>query len=179
MKNYMDRQVIGVLKTTLQHDLGWNEIDYGNLVFAFQAAYAVGMVLVGRFIDRVGTRLGYALAMVFWSLASIAHGLASSFTGFLVARFALGLGESAVFPASLKAVAEWFPKKERALATGIFNAGSNLGAIATPSSSHGLPCIGVGARPSSCWVESDSFGWRCGCGFIAVRRSIRPARPPS
>src|SRR6202451_199727 len=81
-KNYMDRQVLGVLKTTLQHDLGWNEIDYGNLVFAFQAAYAVGMVLVGRFIDRVGTRLGYALAMAFWSLASIAHGLASSFNGF-------------------------------------------------------------------------------------------------
>jgi ACS family hexuronate transporter-like MFS transporter len=118
MKNYMDRQVIGVLKTTLQHDLGWSEIDYGNLVFAFQAAYALGMVLVGRFIDRVGTRLGYALAMAFWSLASMAHGLASSFMGFIVARFALGLGESAVFPASLKAVAEWFPKKERALATG-------------------------------------------------------------
>src|ERR1700683_2959386 len=132
MKNYMDRQVIGVLKTTLQHDLGWNEIDYGNLVFAFQAAYARGMVLVGRLIDRVGTRLGYALAMAFWSLASLAHGMASSFSGFLVARFALGFGESAVFPASMKAVAEWFPNKERALATGIFNAGSNLGAIATP-----------------------------------------------
>jgi ACS family hexuronate transporter-like MFS transporter len=132
MKNYMDRQVIGVLKTTLQHDLGWSEIDYGNLVFAFQAAYAVGIVLIGRFIDRVGTRLGYALAMIFWSLASMAHGVATSFNGFLLARFALGLGESAVFPASLKAVAEWFPKKERALATGIFNAGSNLGAIITP-----------------------------------------------
>jgi MFS transporter, ACS family, hexuronate transporter len=132
MKNYMDRQVIGVLKTTLQHDLGWSEIDYGNLVFVFQAAYALGMVLVGRFIDRVGTRLGYALAMGFWSLASFAHGMASSFTSFLVARFALGLGESAVFPASMKAIAEWFPNKERALATGIFNAGTNLGAIATP-----------------------------------------------
>jgi ACS family hexuronate transporter-like MFS transporter len=132
MKNYMDRQVIGVLKTTLQHDLGWSEIDYGNLVFAFQAAYAIGIVLIGRFIDRVGTRLGYALAMIFWSLASMAHGVATSFNGFLIARFALGLGESAVFPASLKAVAEWFPKKERALATGIFNAGSNLGAIITP-----------------------------------------------
>jgi ACS family hexuronate transporter-like MFS transporter len=132
MKNYMDRQVIGVLKTTLQHDLGWSEIDYGNLVFTFQAAYALGLVLVGRLIDRVGTRFGYALAMAFWSLASLAHGLATSFTGFLVARFALGFGESAVFPASLKAVAEWFPNKERALATGIFNAGTNLGAIATP-----------------------------------------------
>src|SRR5450432_2737124 len=118
-KNYMDRQVLGVLKTTLQHDLGWNEIDYGNVVFAFQTAYALGMVLMGRFIDRVGTRLGYALAMGFWSLASVASGFAHSFTGFLASRFALGLGESAVFPASLKAVAEWFPKRERALATGI------------------------------------------------------------
>src|ERR1700728_5463113 len=120
MKNYMDRQVIGVLITTLQHYLGWNEIDYGNLVFAFQAAYAVGMVLVGRFIDRVGTRLGYALAMAFWSLASLAHGMASSFTSFLVVRFAFGLGESAVFPDSMKAIAEWVPNEERALASGPF-----------------------------------------------------------
>jgi MFS transporter, ACS family, hexuronate transporter len=131
-KNYMDRQVLGVLKTTLQHDLAWNEIDYGNLVFAFQAAYAVGMLAVGRLVDRLGTRLGYALAMVFWSLASMGHALGSSFTSFLVARSALGLGESGVFPASIKTVAEWFPKKERALATGIFNAGANVGAIITP-----------------------------------------------
>jgi MFS transporter, ACS family, hexuronate transporter len=131
-KNYMDRQVLGVLKTTLQHDLGWNEIDYGNLVFAFQAAYAVGMVVVGRLIDRLGTRLGYALPMVFWSLASMGHALGSSFTSFIVARSALGFGESGVFPASIKTVAEWFPKKERALATGIFNAGTNAGAIITP-----------------------------------------------
>ena len=84
-KNYMDRQVLGILKTTLQHDLGWNEIDYGNLVFAFQAAYAVGMVVVGRLVDRLGTRLGYALAMVFWSLASMAHAFSGSFTSFIVA----------------------------------------------------------------------------------------------
>jgi MFS transporter, ACS family, hexuronate transporter len=158
MKNYMDRQVIGVLKTTLQHDLGWSEIDYGNLVFAFQAAYALGIVLVGRFIDRVGTRLGYALAMVFWSLASMAHGTASSFTSFVVARFALGLGESAVFPASLKAVAEWFPKRERALATGIFNAGSNLGAIITPLV---VPLIVVrwGWRPAFFLLGGLGFVW--------------------
>src|ERR1700721_1006109 len=85
-KNYMDRQVLGVLKTTLQHDLAWNEIDYGNLVFAFQEAYAGGMLAVGRLVDRLGTRLGYALAMVFWSLASMGHALGSSFTSFLVAR---------------------------------------------------------------------------------------------
>jgi ACS family hexuronate transporter-like MFS transporter len=128
----MDRQVIGVLKNTLQHELGWNEIDYGNLIFSFQAAYALGMLIVGGLVDRVGTRLGYALAMATWSLASTAHGFATSLSSFLSARFALGLGESGVFPASLKAVAEWFPKRERALATGIFNAGTNLGAIITP-----------------------------------------------
>ena len=128
-KNYMDRWVFSVLKTTLQHDLGWNDIDYGNLVFAFQAAYAVGMLAVGRFIDRMGTRLGYALIVVFWSLASMAHAAGSAFSGFFLARVALGFGEAGVFPASIKAVAEWFPAKERALATGIFNAGTNVGVI--------------------------------------------------
>src|ERR1700690_3313584 len=89
-KNYMDRQVLGVLKTTLQHDLGWNEIDYSNLVFAFQAAYAVGMLLTGRLGDRLGTGLGYALCMIFWSLASMAHAIGSSFGSFVIARSALG-----------------------------------------------------------------------------------------
>jgi ACS family hexuronate transporter-like MFS transporter len=131
-KNYMDRQVLGVLKGPLQRDLGWNDIDYGNLVFAFQAAYALGMVFVGRLIDRLGTRIGYAVAMVFWSLASMGHALANSLSGFVIARAALGFGEAGVFPASIKSVAEWFPKKERALSTGIFNAGTNIGAIITP-----------------------------------------------
>jgi len=131
-KNYMDRQVIGILKTTLQQQFGWSEIDYGNLVAAFQAAYALGLLLVGRAIDKVGTRIGYALAMTVWSVASISQGFMSSLGGFLCGRFALGLGESGVFPASVKAIAEWFPKKERALAMGIANAGTNLGAILTP-----------------------------------------------
>src|SRR5271169_1117080 len=131
-KNYMDRNVLGVLNTTLQHDLGWSEIDYSNLVVAFQAAYAVGMLLAGRFIDRLGTRLGYAFAMIFWSLASMGTALGSSLASFAAFRLALGLGEAAVFPASIKAVAEWFPKKERALATGIFNAGTSIGAMLTP-----------------------------------------------
>jgi ACS family hexuronate transporter-like MFS transporter len=131
-KNYMDRQVLGLLKPTIQGQLGWNEIDYGNLVFTFQLAYACGMVVMGRVIDRFGTRLGYAFAMVFWSLASMAHAAAGSFSQFVMARAALGLGESGVFPASIKTVAEWFPKKERSFATGIFNAGTNVGAILTP-----------------------------------------------
>jgi ACS family hexuronate transporter-like MFS transporter len=131
-KNYMDRNVLGVLNVTLQHTLGWNEIDYSNLVVFFQAAYAVGMLLMGRLIDKLGTRLGYALAMAFWSLASMATALGNSFTSFAVSRVALGFGEAAVFPASIKAVAEWFPKKERALCTGIFNAGTSIGAMITP-----------------------------------------------
>jgi MFS transporter, ACS family, aldohexuronate transporter len=131
-KNYMDRQVLGVLKNTLQHDLGWNEIQYSNLVSAFQAAYAIGMLAVGWLVDRVGARAGYAIAMVFWSLASMGHAIGNSLGSFVVARSALGFWEAGVFPASIKAVADWFPKKERALATGIFNAGTSAGAMVTP-----------------------------------------------
>jgi len=130
--NYVDRQVIGILKTTLQKDLGWTEIDYGNIVFAFQAAYAIGLLVVGRVIDKLGTKLGYALALIFWSFAAMAHAAVRSVTGFSAARFALGLGEAGNFPAAIKSIAEWFPKKERALATGIFNSGSNVGAIVAP-----------------------------------------------
>ncbi len=131
-KNYMDRYVLGVLQLTLQRDLGWNDIDYGHIVLIFQASYALGLAAVGWLMDRLGTRLGYALAMVFWSVASMAHALAGSLAAFMAARAALGFGESGIFPASIKATAEWFPQKERALATGIFNAGTNFGAIITP-----------------------------------------------
>jgi MFS transporter, ACS family, hexuronate transporter len=157
-KNYMDRQVLGVLKGPLQHEFGWNEIDYGNLVFAFQAAYALGMIFVGRLIDRLGTRIGYAVAMVFWSLASMAHAFAFSLASFAAARFALGFGEAGVFPASIKCVAEWFPKKERALATGIFNAGTNIGAIVTPLI---VPWIAVhlGWRWAFLVTGSLGFAW--------------------
>ena len=130
--NYVDRQVIGILKTTLQHDLGWNEIDYSNIVFAFQLAYAIGLLLMGPVIDWVGTKVGYAFALVFWSVAAMAHAFASSVLGFGVARFGLGLGESGNFPAAIKTTAEWFPRRERALATGIFNSGTNVGAIVAP-----------------------------------------------
>jgi len=130
--NYVDRQVIGILKTTLQHDLGWNEIDYSNIVFAFQLAYAIGLLLMGPVIDWVGTKVGYAFALVFWSVAAMAHAFAGSVLGFGVARFGLGLGESGNFPAAIKTTAEWFPRRERALATGIFNSGTNVGAIVAP-----------------------------------------------
>src|SRR5258705_6202529 len=157
-KNYMDRQVLGVLKTTLQHDFGWNEIQYGNLVFYFQAAYAAGMLLVGRLIDRLGTRIGYALAMTFWSLASMAHAAAGSFFSFAAARFALGFGEAGVFPASIKCVAEWFPRKERALATGIFNAGTNIGAIVTPFIVHWI-ALHLGWRWAFLLTGALGFAW--------------------
>jgi ACS family hexuronate transporter-like MFS transporter len=149
--NYIDRQVIGILKPTLQQQFGWSEIDYADIVFSFQLAYAIGFLLAGRLIDRVGTRIGFALAVVVWSIAAMAHaeetvfgpgvaavlstfGLvyAPSVAGFIAARFALGIGEAGNFPAAIRTVAEWFPAKERALATGIFNSGTNIGAIVTP-----------------------------------------------
>jgi ACS family hexuronate transporter-like MFS transporter len=130
--NYLDRQVLGILKPTLQQELGWSEIDYGNIVLAFSLAYAIGLLVTGRLIDRIGTKVGYALALTIWSAAAMAHAAARSVTGFAAARFALGLGEAANFPVAIKAVAEWFPRRERALATGIFNAGTNVGAMVAP-----------------------------------------------
>jgi MFS transporter, ACS family, hexuronate transporter len=130
--NYIDRQVIGILKPTLQSEIGWTEVQYSWVVFSFQAAYAIGLLLVGGLMDRFGTRKGFSLAIIFWSLAAMAHAFAMSVIGFATARFMLGLGEAGNFPASIKTVAEWFPKKERALATGIFNSGTNIGALVTP-----------------------------------------------
>ncbi|WP_380783677.1 MFS transporter [Sphingomonas sp. R86520] len=130
--NYIDRQVIGILKPTLQGELGWSEVDYGMIVFWFQAAYAIGLLACGPIIDKIGSKMGYAAAITVWSLAALFHALVRSPGGFSIARFALGLGEAANFPAAIKSVAEWFPKKERALAAGILNAGANVGAIATP-----------------------------------------------
>ena len=149
--NYIDRQVIGILKPTLQTEFAWSEIDYSNIVFAFQLAYAIGFILAGRLIDKVGTKAGFTIALVVWSLAAILHaeapalgtvvapalgwlglGASTSVAGFMFVRFLLGVGESGNFPAAIKTVAEWFPKRERALATGIFNSGTNVGALLTP-----------------------------------------------
>lgn len=152
--NYIDRQVIGLLKGTLQEQFKFSELDYAAIVFSFQLAYAIGLLLAGRVMDKLGTRKGFALALIVWSIAAIAHAAANFFpglqvptvlinppsivlltgaaAGFALARFVLGLGEAGNFPAAIKTVAEWFPKKERALATGIFNSGSNVGAIITP-----------------------------------------------
>jgi ACS family hexuronate transporter-like MFS transporter len=149
--NYVDRQVIGILKPTLQAEFGWSEIDYSDIVFSFQFAYAIGLLVAGRLMDRFGARLGFVVVIVIWSLAAMAHAEASWFgpavasvlamvglaysgsvAGFIAARFALGIGEAGNFPASIKVVAEWFPKRERAFATGIFNSGTNIGAVVAP-----------------------------------------------
>lgn len=131
--NYMDRQILGILAPTLEREIGWDEIAYGHIVTAFQAAYAIGLLGFGRLLDAWGTRIGYAISVGFWSLAAMAHAIASSTFGFGAARFALGLGEAGNFPAAVKAVGEWFPPRERALANGIFNSGANVGAILAPA----------------------------------------------
>jgi ACS family hexuronate transporter-like MFS transporter len=130
--NYMDRQVLGILAVPLQQEIGWSESEYGLIVTAFQAAYAVGLLAFGRILERVGARAGYALAIAWWSVAAMAHALARSAFGFGVARFALGFGEAGNFPAAVRTVTEWFPARERAFAIGLFNCGSNVGAIITP-----------------------------------------------
>jgi ACS family hexuronate transporter-like MFS transporter len=130
--NYVDRQMLGILKPTLSTEMSWSETDYANIVFWFQAAYALSYVFFGRFIDQIGARLGYAVAFLVWQVAHIAHAGAHGLVQFIAVRVALGIGEAGSFPAGLKAVTEWFPKRERAFATGIFNAGSNVGAIVTP-----------------------------------------------
>lgn len=143
--NYIDRQVLGLLAPTLQRELGWSETEYGAIVSWFSTAYAVGLLFMGRFMDRVGVRRGLAAAVVTWSLAAMSHALARTAAGFSVARAALGIGESANFPAAVRTVADWFPKRERALAQGIYNAGSNVGAVVAPLM---VPFIAL------------SFGWR-------------------
>ena len=130
--NYLDRQVVGLLKPTLQQVFGWTELDFGRTVQVFAASYAVGLLFFGRVIDRIGTKRGYAIAIVTWSVAAMAHALTRTTGAFAAARVGLGLGEAGNFPAAIKTVAEWFPKKERALATGIFNSGANIGAVVAP-----------------------------------------------
>jgi ACS family hexuronate transporter-like MFS transporter len=155
--NYIDRQVVSLLGPTLSAEFGWSDLDYSHIIFNFTLAYAIGLLAVGPLIDRLGTKIGFALAIAFWSLAAIGHAVAHLYNGpaipsidisastgfafvslvgtvagFSLARFALALGEAGNFPASIKATAEWFPKKERALATGVFNSGTNVGALVAP-----------------------------------------------
>ncbi len=130
--NYLDRQVIGLLKPVLEKDFNWTETDYSHIVMAFAASYAVGLLLFGRLIDKIGTKMGYIISIIVWSIAAMLHAIVTSTFGFGVVRSLLGLGESGNFPAAIKSVAEWFPKKERAFATGFFNSGANIGAVVAP-----------------------------------------------
>jgi ACS family hexuronate transporter-like MFS transporter len=130
--NYVDRQMIGVLKPTLQNEFNWSETDFAAIVFWFQVAYAIGYVSFGKVVDKLGARLGYTIAIVIWTISHMAHGLAHTVTQFAMARFGLGIGESGNFPAGIRAVTDWFPQRERAFAIGVFNAGANVGAIITP-----------------------------------------------
>ncbi|BCA59227.1 MFS transporter [Sphingomonas sp. HMP6] len=130
--NYVDRQMIGLLKPQISSEFGWDENAYADVVFWFQAAYAIGYVSFGSIVDRLGARVGYSVAFVIWTLGHTLCGFAGSTLQFAGARFVLGLGESGNFPAGIKAVSEWFPARERAFATGLFNAGANIGAVITP-----------------------------------------------
>jgi MFS transporter, ACS family, hexuronate transporter len=154
--NYVDRQILSLLKPILDGELGWTNAQFGQVNSAFQAAYAIGLLGFGVFVDRFGTRIGYAISITAWSLAAMGHALVGSVHGFVAARVALGLGEGGNFPSAIKAVAQWFPKKERALATALFNSGANVGAIIAPAV---IP-----------WVAL-TWGWRAafvGAGLVGA-----------
>lgn len=156
--NYLDRQVMGLLKPVLEREFSWDEKDYSYIVMAFTTTYAIGYMAMGRFIDKVGTKIGYAVSLIVWSFASIGHGFVKSTVGFIIARSTLGISEAGNFPAAIKSVAEWFPKKERALATGIFNSGATVGAILAPLL---VPFIlgHYGWRQTFVWIGALGMVW--------------------
>ncbi|MBN3751984.1 MFS transporter [Paraburkholderia sp. Tr-20389] len=149
--NYMDRQILGLLAPLLQHEIGWTQVQYGRIVIAFSAFYAIGLLCFGRIVDWLGTRISYAGAMLIWSIAAMLHAAVGSVMGFAAVRALLGIGEGGNFPAAIKTTAEWFPRRERALATGIFNSGANIGAVFAPAI---IPAIAV------------MYGWRA--AFVII-----------
>ena len=167
--NYIDRQIIGVLKPVIEEEMGWTEVDYGNIVTAFQASYGIGLLVVGRWLDRVGTRRGMAIAITLWSLAAAFHAAARSVLAFILARVALGIAESAAYPGAVKSIAEWFPKRERALGVGFLNAGANVGVLLTP-----IIAIGI----------AGAFGWQAAflvtglIGFVVLWLWLKFFRQP-
>ena len=154
--NYLDRQVIGILKPMLETDLGIGEREYSYIIMAFQLFYAFGMVIAGRIIDKFGTKIGYGISVIFWSIAAMGHALAKGAIGFGFWRALLGVSESGNFPAAIKTIAEWFPKKERALATGIFNSGTNVGAILAPIA---VPAIIIAWGWQAAFIITGSIGF--------------------
>lgn len=166
--NYIDRQVLGILAPTLSREVGWSESDFAAIVSWFSAAYALGFLVMGRVMDRIGTRKGFAYSVVVWSIAAMGHALASGVAGFSAARFALGLGESGNFPGAIKTVAEWFPTKERSFATGIFNAGTNIGAIITPLV---VPWIALTWGWRAAFIATGALGFIWLAFWLATYRS--------
>jgi ACS family hexuronate transporter-like MFS transporter len=166
--NYIDRQVLGILAPTLSRDVGWSESDFAAIVSWFSAAYALGFLVMGRVMDRIGTRKGLAYSVGVWSVAAMSHALASGVAGFSAARFALGLGESGNFPGSIKTVAEWFPTKERSFATGIFNAGTNIGAVVTPLV---VPWIALTWGWRAAFIVTGALGFLWLAFWLAAYRS--------
>jgi MFS transporter, ACS family, hexuronate transporter len=156
--NYVDRQILSLVKPILDNELHWNNAQFGQVNAAFQAAYAIGLLGFGKFIDRFGTKLGYGVSIAAWSAAAMAHAAASSVTGFALARVALGLGEGGNFPSAIKAVALWFPRRERALATALFNSGANVGAILAPATVPWLAATG-GWRLPFVVAGAAGFAW--------------------
>ena len=171
--NYIDRQVFAILAPQLQTEIGWSEVEYGYIVTAFQLSYAIGLLLVGKLIDFLGTKKGFILSIIVWSFAAMAHALARTPIGFGVARLALGIGESGNFPAAIKTISEWFPRKERALATGIFNSGSNIGAIVAPLV---VPIIALNFGWQAAFIITGFLGfiWL----FFWLRLMSRPEEHP-
>ncbi len=175
--NYLDRYVMGLIKPFIEKKFLWTETDYGHIVMAFSSAYALGLLLSGRFIDRVGTKIGYAVSITIWSLAAMAHALVTTTFGFGMVRALLGFGESGNFPSAIRAVTEWFPKKERALATGIFNSGTNIGAVVAPAV---VPWIAVhyGWQLAFVWTGSIGFLWlACWLLFFQVPNRSKRLTP--
>src|SRR3569832_1070834 len=172
--NYIDRQVIEILKTTIHDEISWSEVDYSWVVFSCQGAFVSGLLGIGRLIDRIGTRKGFSLSIIFWSTAAMGHALAHTVFGFGVARFFLGLGEAGNFPAAIKTVAEWFPKKERALATGILNSGTNIGALVTPLV---VPTITIAWGWRAAFIVTGARGFIWLLAWLALYR--RPEEHPS
>ena len=168
--NYVDRQMIGVLKPTISAELGWSETTYADIVFWFQAAYAIGYLSFGRIVDTVGARIGYSIAFVIWTVGHVLCGFVNTALQFSMARFVLGVGEAGNFPSGIKAVSEWFPAKERALATGIFNAGANVGAIVTPLI---VPAITLAYGWRTAFVVTGIFSLVWLAAWIAVYRRPR------
>jgi len=163
--NYIDRAVLGVLKPLLDTELGWTQKDYGWIVTAFQASYAAGYLLSGRLFDRIGVRAGFLLAVTLWSLAAVAHAAARSVVSFSVARSCLGLAQGGCFPGAIKAVTDWFPRQQRAFATGLFNTGSNVGAITCPLV---VPWLAVNWGWQGAFVATGAVGfvWVMGWAWL-------------